>query len=73
VAELSTLISFLLSTRVMTQPGNLQLRLANGWAFDQVGGGAFKMTVTLNCQIEPCGPTKSMLLGAAFRDELPLP
>jgi hypothetical protein len=71
VAELSTLISFLLSTRTMTESGNLLLRLANGWAFDLVGGGAFKMTVTLSCRIEPCGPTKSALVDADFLDELP--
>ncbi|SRR6266852_2466462 len=59
VAELSTLISSLLSTRQMTTRGSLLLRLANGWAFDPVGGGAYRMTVTLSCQVERCGETKT--------------
>jgi hypothetical protein len=59
VEELSTLISFLLSTKAMLPRGNLLLRLANGWAYDPVTGGAFRIVVTLNCQIERLSSMKT--------------
>ena len=68
VGELSTLISSLLSTKTMMPLGNLQLRLANGWGYDRVGGGAYKMIVTLNCRVEQVDPVKAHSVETLVQD-----
>lgn len=62
VEELSTLISSLLSTRETLPPGNLQVRLANGWVFGGEGGGMCRISVTLNCQIDPVSAVKAAVV-----------
>lgn len=62
VAELSTLISSILSTKQMTPRGSLQLRLATGWVLPGAEIGVFRTTITLNCQIEQLTDAKATLV-----------
>lgn len=59
---LSTLISKILLTKTMAMHGTLQVKLANGWGWSGEDGGSYKITVTLNCQIDRMSPHKSALL-----------
>ncbi len=52
VDELSTLISSLLSTKTMQTHGSLQVRLAEGWVLSGYPTAVYRITVTLNCQID---------------------
>lgn len=67
VEELSILISSLLSTRPMTQPGSLLVRLANGWVLSGCPAiEVCRIIVTLNCQIDPVGEVKARVVRAAY-------
>ena len=52
VDELSILLSDLLSKQTLRTRGSLLLRLATGWVLSGVGIGTYRISVTLNCEIE---------------------
>ena len=66
VDELSTLISSVLATRQMMKHGSLQVRLAEGWGLPGAGSGAYKISVTLNCQIDEVDTAKTATVARAL-------
>ena len=66
VDELSTLISSVLATRTMMKHGTLQVRLAEGWGLPGAGSGAYRISVTLNCQIDEVDTAKAAAVGRAL-------
>lgn len=68
VAELSILISSILATQPMMPHGVLPLKLATGWVFDGAATGVFKISVTLNCQIDQLSPERAVIARSFFAE-----